>query len=159
MSRQRNKISKEDRQEVIIKLIKEFEISTQKELTQLLEKKGYSVTQATISRDIRELNLVKAIDENGKSVYRVGKMTEQHFTSHKFDSLFLTVVREINYVNNFIAVRCDMGMAKLVCTILDSMKWNEILGTVAGSDTIFIMTKDKESAKLIAQQFKELLHP
>ncbi len=159
MSRQRKKISKEERQEVIIKLLKEFEISTQKELTELLEQKGYSATQATVSRDIRELNLVKVINEDEKSIYQIGKMSEKHYTSHKFNSLFLTVVREIHYVNNFISVRCDPGMAKLVCTVLDSMKWKEILGTVAGNDTIFIMTSDKESAKLIAQQFRELSHP
>lgn len=157
MQTQKSGNNKEERQKIIIKLIKEHEISTQEELAQLLEKKGYSVTQATISRDIRELDLVKVINGNGKSIYKVEKKPEKYYMSHKFSSVFLASVREIHCVNNFISIRCDSGMAALVCTILDSLNWKEILGTVAGNDTIFIMTKDAESANFIVQQFKEIL--
>lgn len=157
MERQKGGSSKEERQKIITKLIKESEISTQEELAQLLEEKGFRVTQATISRDIRELNLVKVVNENGKSIYKVEKKPEKYYMSHKFSSVFLASVREIHCVNNFISIRCDTGMAALVCTILDGLQWKEILGTVAGNDTIFIMTKDAESANFIVQQFKDVL--
>ncbi|PXV93657.1 ArgR family transcriptional regulator [Lachnotalea glycerini] len=148
---------KEERQKIILELIKTNSVCTQEELRDLLIDKGYETTQATVSRDIRQLNLVKAVGPNGEYCYRRGKQSDQYYMSHKFYSIFMAAVKEVSYAGNLVVIKCESGMANPVCVILDSFEWRDILGTIAGNDTILIVAKDAESAGNMSKQFKNMM--
>lgn len=144
------------RHEAIINLIDNEYIGTQNELSRRLEEEGFAVTQATISRDIRELRLVKVADTEGNYHYEVGKSSEKVQDSNKFHSIFLASAHKVDYANNLVIVKCYTGMAQAVCATMDSLDWPEVVGTVAGDDTILIVARDDESAKNLVRTLKEI---
>jgi transcriptional regulator of arginine metabolism len=112
---------KASRQELILELIEKENISTQNELSKRLEEAGFVVTQATISRDIRELRLIKVSDSDGSYHYEVGKPKEKYQATHKFYSIFMASVVKIDYANNLVVIHCYTGMAQAVCATMDSL--------------------------------------
>lgn len=125
---------KTGRQNKIIELIKNTNIGTQEELAAALQEAGYNVTQATVSRDIRELNLTK-MNVGGKQKYVVFQANEPHMTDK-----FIRVLQEgfvaMDMAQNILVIKTVPGMASAVCAALDSMHWHEIVGSIAGDDTI-----------------------
>lgn len=147
---------KEIRQEAILKLIENERIATQNDLSRRLTECGFTVTQATISRDIRELRLIKVAESGGTYHYAVGKTKEKYQASHKFYSIYLASVEKVDYANNLVVVTCYTGMAQAVCACIDSQEWQGVVGTIAGDDTILIITRDEQIAMEIVKNLREI---
>jgi transcriptional regulator of arginine metabolism len=148
---------KHSRHEKILELIKENGIGTQEELLDFLKHGGFDVTQATVSRDIKELRLIKSLAGNGQYVYSSVKNESLNDISSKFDNLFSGSVIKIDYVLNQIVVKCYAGLANAVCASLDLMGYENIVGTLAGDDTILIIMRSEESAKNLYNQLARKL--
>ncbi len=147
---------KNTRHNAIIQLIEEESIGTQNELSRRLEEEGFVVTQATISRDIRELRLVKVADAEGNYHYEIGKTSEKMPDTNKFHSIFLASAHKVDYANNLVVIKCYTGMAQAVCATMDSLEWSGIVGTVSGDDTILIVMRDENSAKELVKTLREI---
>lgn len=129
----------------ILELINENEIDTQELMLKYLNDCGMRVTQATVSRDIAELKLNKAINQNGKLVYTAPIITENKI--NKLSSIFQTSVLEIDYAGNTVVIKCEIGMAMAACAAFDSMNYNDVVGTIAGDDNIFVLMRSESKAK------------
>lgn len=137
---------KKGRHEAILSLIKKESIGTQDELMQRLNEMGYKVTQATVSRDIKALKLVKTPFEAGQYRYTVSSGEgEDH--SGKYYSILSHSVTDVNYAGNMAVVKCFSGMAQAACAAIDNLMLSEIVGTLAGDDTIFVLCKNEEKAE------------
>lgn len=147
---------KRKRHALILKLISEKPISTQEELLEYLCNHDFDVTQATVSRDIKELRLIKITDENGRYRYSLPKEKSSDMSS-KLLMLFSSAVTGVDYAMNIVCLNCHSGMAQGACSALDSMSYGEIVGTVAGDDTIFVLCRTEENAKELAEKFKGLI--
>lgn len=140
----------------ILELIQTHAIDTQEELLNWLRQENFDVTQATVSRDIKELRLVKTLSPDGKYRYSTGKNTETDI-SGKFHMLFADSVHSVDYAGNIVAIKCYGGMAQAVCAALDSLHWEGTVGTLAGDDTIFILTRTENIAAGLVAELKKLL--
>lgn len=137
---------KKKRHALIMELIKNKEITTQDELLSELSEQGYDVTQATVSRDIKELRLVKSLSpSSGQYRYTVGK-TEKDDYWNKFHAIFAGSVLSVDYAGNTCVLKCHSGMAPAACAALDSMHWEGLVGSLAGDDTIFALCRNEECA-------------
>ena len=132
------------RHEMILKLIQTKEVNTQEMLRDLLEQNGFSVTQATISRDIRQLKLRKKRTAPGVSCY-VSTPSVQTAPNN----LLNDVVVRLDFAMNTVVVTCHPGSAQAACAVLDRMQLPEIVGTIAGDDTIFILTRSETNARML----------
>ena len=146
---------KNNRQNAIIEIIAENEVETQSDLIDLLRARGYDVTQATVSRDIKELKLLKSADENGKYRY-VQIVTEEQRRSIKFGSILSELVMSAKCSGNLVVVKTHSGMAMAAATAIDSLEWKEILGTIAGDDTIFVAVDGHEYAENLTEHLNEI---
>ncbi|MBQ6569913.1 MAG: arginine repressor [Clostridia bacterium] len=147
---------KNNRHAKILEIIKNNEIKTQEELLDHLKNAGFNVTQATISRDIKELRLVKVLSADGVYSYSVSNMQMTDMAS-KFYQLFADSVVSVDWAQNIVVVKCYSGMAQAVCAALDSMKWSGIVGTLAGDDTMFIVSYSEQSAKNLVAEMKKII--
>lgn len=147
---------KSGRQEKIISLVERFEIETQEELIGLLEREGYRVTQATVSRDIKELKLSKVPTGRGTYKYTMPKQ-EDGSGSIKFNSALIESIKKVDYSGNIIVLSTYPGLANAVAAGLDTIETTEILGCVAGDDTIIVVTRGIESSKSLSESIKTLL--
>ena len=136
---------KKNRHEAILSLISRQNIGTQEELMLKLNELGYKVTQATVSRDIKQLKLIKTPVSNG--VYKYSSVnSENEDRSTKYFSLLSHSVTAVNYAGNMGVVKCYAGMAQAACAAMDNLIIDMIVGTLAGDDTIFVLCKDEPSA-------------
>lgn len=147
---------KSNRQEKIIQLITENAIETQEEILVYLREHGYDVTQATVSRDIKQLKLIKTQTNDGRYKYAASTSNSKDNISSKFVSIFSETVTEIDYANNLVVVKCYVGMANAACAALDAMKFDGIVGTLSGDDTIFIAMRNEEFAKKLTTELKKI---
>ena len=139
----------------ILELIQTHDIETQDELLQQLKACGHNVTQATISRDIKELRLVKALNENGKYRY-VASQADSADSAARFNAFFAEAVYSVSNGQNIVCIKCNVGMAQAVCASLDNMQWGGVVGTLAGDDTIFVLCVDEASAINMVDELKKL---
>ncbi len=137
------------RHEIILQLIMSHEVTTQEMLKSLLDEQGFPVTQATISRDIKQLKLRKKRMANGKSCY-----IKAPAAPTPASSLMTDVVVKIDYAINTVVITCQAGSAQAACAVLDKLQFPEIVGTIAGDDTIFILTRSEGSAKQLVHQLE-----
>ena len=149
---------KKGRQEKIIELINKYEIETQDELIEFLGEEGYIVTQATVSRDIRDLDLVKVAMPGGSYKYVVSHVSHRGAKNagplaHAVSDTVLSIV----CAQNMIVLRTTAGMAQAVAIAIDRIPDSEILGCVAGDDTILIVTPDSETASRVSGRVKRML--
>lgn len=146
---------KRRRQETLLQIISSMDVETQDELVNILRKKGYDVTQATISRDIKELRLIKTLGENG-----IYKYTQPETTDNKSLSammrIFADSVLSIEGSGNIIVIKTLSGSANAAAEAIDSLKWPEILGTLAGDNTIFLALKDSAGLNDAIKKLKRL---
>lgn len=147
---------KTKRHSKILELIQQYNIDTQEELLRRLREEGYDVTQATVSRDIKELRLIKTLANDGKYKYATGKL-ETNDISAKFFTLFANSVLSVEFAGNMVVIKSMSGMAQAVCAALDSMHWEGVVGTLAGEDTIFIVMRSENSAINMVSELKRLL--
>ncbi len=141
----------------IVELVETHEIYTQEDLLVLLAQEGFVTTQATISRDIKELNLVKAITEDGKYKYITTRKQKNDTMVKKFRAVFVESVVSVDYAQNIVVIKCHTGMANAACASLDSMAEMEgIVGTLAGDDTIFVLMRTEEMAAHLTGRIQEM---
>lgn len=147
---------KADRHAKILALINEFDIETQEELAERLNKSGFKVTQATVSRDIRELKLTKIPVAGGKQKYAV---TNAH--SSEMDEKYLRILRDgfvsMDMAQNILVIRTVSGMAMAVAAAMDAMHWPEIAGCIAGDDTIMCAIRSVDDTLLVMEKIRRIL--
>ena len=142
------KTAKNDRQELILRLVRENDISTQEELTALVKKHGYEVTQATCSRDIKELGIIKVILPDNRSKYAVLDKTGD-IASGRLLSVFSNSLLSCSTAMNLVIIRTLPGMAQAAASALDSMHLQYVIGTIAGDDTVFVATGSIEDSSAL----------
>ena len=140
----------------ILDLISRDDIETQEELAEKLNAEGFPVTQATVSRDIREMKLTKVTNDRGRQVYKVMQGTETGMNEK-----YLRILRDgfvaMDMAQNILVVKTVAGMAMAVAAALDAMKWPEILGCIAGDDAIMCVVKTSEQAPGVVQKLGGIL--
>ncbi|MBR4138937.1 MAG: arginine repressor [Lachnospiraceae bacterium] len=143
------------RQEAILELVKKYEIETQEELAEKLGGAGFAVTQATISRDIRELKLTK-IQHGAKQIYAA--LTENKFSnSNKYIDIFKHSFVSMDMAQNILVIKTASGTAMALATALDSLHWDEIVGTIAGDDTVMCAIRTVEDTKKLMKKLEDIL--
>ena len=147
---------KNARQTAILSLIEQYDIETQEELAGKLKDMGIAVTQATVSRDIKELRLLKVLSAKGGYKYATADKAE-HGLSDRFVRIFVDSVLSISYAGNIIVIKTLSASANAACEAIDSMRWPEILGTMAGDNTILAIVHDEEEAARVSARFQEML--
>ena len=143
------------RQSKILELIRENDIETQEMLADLLNKAGFNVTQATVSRDIRELKLTKATMQSGKQKY-VATAKESSFVTERLNRVFRDGIVSIDYAQNIVVINTLVGMAMAVAAALDSMENSETMGPIAGDATIFFVVKNESKAVKLTENLKAI---
>ena len=146
---------KVDRHSKIIEIIGKRDIETQEELADILNCEGYNVTQATVSRDIRELKLSK-ISVNGKQKYVVLSRNEVTL-SDKYKRVLKDGYVSMDMAQNILVIKTVSGMAMAVAAALDAMNWNEIVGTIAGDDTIMCAIRTVDDTKALMEKIRRLI--
>ena len=146
---------KNKRQEMILELIEKYEVQKQEELIRLLEERGFTATQATVSRDIRELKLMKGAGEGGAQKYV--RPAQKVSAAPKFNSSLIESVLKIEAAENLIVVKTYPGMAPAVASCIDTFSVSEIVGCVAGDDAILVVVKTKEDAPKVCAGLRRML--
>lgn len=143
---------KNQRLQAILRLIREYPIDRQEELLRRLREEGFAVTQATVSRDIRELCLVKTATEGGYR-YISGRSDDYDPKAHgRFETIFRESVLSVDYAGHIVMVKCYSGMANAACEVFDSLKWKNVVGTLSGDDTFLIVMRTERDAKMACSE-------
>ncbi|MCD8025852.1 MAG: arginine repressor [Clostridiales bacterium] len=140
----------------ILDIINEYPVETQDELLTRLHSEGFKATQATISRDIKDLRLVKTLGSDGKYRYVTASKSSTDISSN-FSTLFGTSVSSIDLAQNIVVIKTLSGMAQAICAAIDSISYPSIVGTIAGDDTIFVACRSTELAQSLTQELKKLI--
>lgn len=148
---------KVQRQRKIREIIKSTNISTQEELADALKKAGYDVTQATVSRDIKELRLVKIAKEDNSYIYGLPKEQNILHSEVRLRMMMQELVTGIDYSENLVVIKTYPGNAHGIASLLDSSHWPGVIGTLAGDDTILLVIKPKEKVDEIIQMLKSMM--
>ncbi len=147
---------KKDRHAKILELIDRYDISTQDELLTKLLECGVEVTQATVSRDIKELRLVKHPSANGQYKYSPATGSDEKYM--KYYAIFAESVTSTDYAQNICLLKCHPGTAQAACAAIDALGMSEVLGTLAGDDTIFILCRNERAAQNTKREIDTLLN-
>lgn len=145
-------LNKKERQSAIIEILSENEAATQRELVELLAKRGYSVSQATLSRDMRDLKIQKSLSENEINCYYLGNAGEEL----GYDTIFARSAVSIDHAQNIVVVKCHAGMADAACKVIDERNFSAVVGTIAGDDTVFVLVRTENDAVRLITQLKQL---
>ena len=147
---------KPKRHAMILKLIAAENIETQEELATLLSAQGFNVTQATVSRDIKELRLIKVLTGEGKYKYATVEKAESDL-QERFIRLFGNCVVSITSAGNLIVIKTMAGSAAVAAEAIDSMKGPEIAGSIAGDNTVFVAVREGKSVTDIIKKFQKMM--
>ena len=148
---------KNNRQSMILEIISQENIETQEQLLARLQERGIVSTQATISRDIKQLHLIK--EPVGQGVYKYavsGNRTKLNF-AEKLRTIFRESITSIEYAQNIVVLKTMPGLASAACSALDNMDISYMVGSLAGDDTAFLVMRDTESAEIFCEEIKEML--
>ena len=148
---------KSARQAKILELINEYPIDTQEDLQSKLNECGFNVTQATVSRDIRELGIIKSVGADGVYKYRAASKNELGDGNGKFSVILRQAVSKVTAANNLIVVKTHTGMGSAAGAAIDSMQLDGVIGTLAGDDTLLIIAHDNDSAEKITRIINDLI--
>ncbi|MDR1247136.1 MAG: arginine repressor [Clostridiales Family XIII bacterium] len=143
------------RQNKILELINSHEVETQEKLAELLKKNGYDVTQATVSRDIKELQLVKTMTPAGRYKYTVSATQERSVTD-RFVKIFRETVQSVDHSGNIIVIKTLSGCANAAAEAVDSLNFTNILGSIAGDNTLMLVAAENADVPAIAARFNEM---
>lgn len=147
---------KVNRHAKIVELINKYQIETQDELAEYLNEAGFKVTQATVSRDIRDLKLTKVPAENSRQKYAVLQSAQNGMTE-KYVRILRDGFSSMDMAQNILVLKTVSGMAMAVAAALDAMNWNEIVGCIAGDDTIMCAVRTVDDTILLMEKIKKLL--
>jgi transcriptional regulator of arginine metabolism len=140
----------------ILEIIEKHPTETQEELAEELKKNGYNITQATVSRDIKELKLVKVLDGDG--IYKYASLKEQDSKlNERLVKVFAESVLSVDYSGNIVVVKTFSGAANAAAEAIDVLDFKEMVGTIAGDDTIFILVRNQENVELLIDKLKKLM--
>ena len=145
---------KPNRQAKILELIECKDIETQEQLLSELEACGFSTTQATISRDIKELRIIKELGPNGMYRYSTASKQAEPTCSAKLNSIFKQSVIACDHAQNIVVIKTMPGLASAACSAIDSMNYDMIVGTLAGHDTASLMLRDTSSANALCSDIR-----
>ena len=140
----------------IIELISQYDIETQEELAEYLNNAGFKVTQATVSRDIRDLKLTKVSLNGGKQKYVIHRQDEDGM-SEKYIRVLRDGYMSMDMAQNILVIKTAPGMAMAVCAAIDALEWNEIVGSIAGDDTIMCAVRTVNDTLLVMNKIKKLI--
>lgn len=144
------------RQVAILDIIEKQEIETQEELASALNARGIRVTQATVSRDIKELRLLKVLTPSGKYKYATGDQADNNLTD-RFIRMLAESLLSVSSANNLILVKTLSGSANVAAEALDSMHWPEVLGTLAGDNTVLLIIRSNEETITVTSRIREMM--
>ena len=148
---------KTKRQAKIVEIISNTNVETQEQLLKALEEEGFTSTQATISRDIKELRIVKALTSLGTYRYSVSEKDAPPALTDRLNTIFRECVTSIDYAENIIVIHTLPGLASAAGSALDAMKINVVLGTLAGDDTVMIVMRDSNAAAAFCGEIKSVI--
>ncbi len=149
---------KSQRQAKILEIISTKNVETQEQLLEALQKEGFRGTQATISRDIKELRIVKELTSLGTYRYSASaNEIDSSFTS-RLNTIFRECVVKFDYAQNIIVIRTLPGLASAAGSAIDAMNMNSIVGTLAGDDTVIVIMRDNHAAALFCGEIKSLIN-
>ena len=143
------------RQVAILDIIEKQEIETQEELASALNARGIRVTQATVSRDIKELRLLKVLTPSGKYKYATGDQADN--LTDRFIRMLAESLLSVSSANNLIVVKTLSGSANVAAEALDSMHWPEVLGTLAGDNTVLLIIRSNEETITVTSRIREMM--
>lgn len=147
---------KTKRQALIRVIVEEQSIQTQEELAEALRAHGMVVTQATVSRDIKEMHLLKVLSDDGGYRYATMEKSDQGMNDRLIRMLSDSVL-EMNSVNNLIVIRTLPGSAHVAAEAVDNLKWPEVLGTIAGDNTILVIVRSNEEVEAVNRRFRNII--
>ena len=148
---------KNDRQKMILEIIAQEAVETQEQLLALLQARGFTGTQATISRDIKQLHLIKAPAGQGKYRYAVSAHGTKIQVADKLQNMFREGIVNVDFAQNLVVIHTMSGLANGAAAALDSMDISFLIGTLAGDDTVLLIMRDNESAAEFATSIKMML--
>ena len=140
----------------IIELINKYHIETQEELADYLNEEGFKVTQATVSRDIRDLKLTKVPTDGGRQKYAIHQTAETEM-SDKYIRVLKDGYVSMDMAQNILVIKTVAGMAMAVCAAIDSMKWNEVVGSFAGDDTIMCAIRSADDTIKVMDKISKII--
>ena len=144
------------RHNLILEIIENKDIETQEELAEELKRRNVKVTQATVSRDIKELRLLKVLAEGGRYKYATVERAEKGM-SDRFIRILSESILSVESAGNHIVIKTITASANAGCEAIDSMKWPEVLGTIAGDNTILIIARSEAAVDTLLQKFDNLI--
>lgn len=148
---------KSKRHSKIIEIISTKSIETQEELAEELKLAGFDVTQATVSRDIKTLRLIKTQDSDGKYKYTIIKNQEKNDMIDKLTNIFANTVIHVENIDKMVVVKTISGSANAAAEAIDTLKLGEIAGTIAGDNTIFIIVRTLEQAEELVDKMSKMM--
>ena len=140
----------------IVELVNKYHIETQEELADRLNQEGYKVTQATVSRDIRDLKLTKVQTEAGRQKYAVLQKSESKLTE-KYGRILRDGFISMDVAQNILVIKTVSGMAMAVAAAIDDMNWHEVVGCIAGDDTIMCAIRTVEDTKVLMEKIRKVV--
>ena len=147
---------KVNRHQKIVELISKYNIETQEELADRLREEGFQITQATVSRDIRDLKLTKVQTDDGRQKYVVLKATENALRD-KYIRILKDGFVSMDMALNILVIKTETGMAMAVATAIDEMHWHEVVGCIAGDDTIMCAIRTVEDAATVMEKIRKIV--
>lgn len=140
----------------IVELINKYHIETQEELADYLNREGFKVTQATVSRDIRDLKLTKVPTDDGRQKYAVHQSAKTQM-SDKYIRVLKDGYLSMDMAQNILVIKTVSGMAMAVCAAIDAMRWNEVVGSIAGDDTIMCAIRSSEDTIKVMDKISKIV--
>lgn len=141
----------------ILEIIEKYEIETQEELAEYLRQNNFNVTQATVSRDIKELRLIKVLTKNGRYKYADIKQQES-IVSDRLIKIFKDSVLSLCNSGNIIVLKTLIGAANAAAAAIDALDFHEVAGSIAGDDTIFVLIHEEHNVKEVMEKFSEIIN-
>ena len=146
------------RQLKILEIITKHDIDTQEELVARLRADGYSVTQATVSRDIKDMNIIKTFTDDGRHYKYIAQQPKEPSSADKFVKIFRNTVLSIRSAENLIIIKTEQGSASAAAEFIDRLEYDEILGVIAGDNTIFIAIDTADNVAKVVENLENILN-
>lgn len=150
-------MEKYDRHLKILELIQNSDIQTQEELVEALSLHGFEATQATVSRDIRELRIIKVLSPNGGYKYATAATDTVTDMESRLNTIFSESAVSIDHAKNLVVIKTLPGMAQAAASVIDSMQHVDLVGSIAGDDTLLLILRDDKAAQRITARLKRMI--
>jgi transcriptional regulator of arginine metabolism len=149
-------MAKNKRQQKILEIIEKYNVETQEELIEHLRSEGFTCTQSTVSRDIKQMHLVKESVSGGGYRYTVSERKEEFDTAHRLQMILRECFVSMDYASNLIVLHTMSGLANAAGAALDGMELPTVLGCISGNDTVLIVMRDEQAAQALCQQVRTM---